>query len=237
MEKNLSKNRKKVLTWSRILKLLEDYKWGAEVARQIKRSRQYVYYQIKELLQYGYIRDQIPDARSYPKFYVITEKGQNLMENWKRQGRHGIRFHHFALKCRIDVDNPNFLSLSSRRARKLKGGVVQVDGEVDDFNVRRWHSPNGDWLYLYCKPLWGSKPYRLLVKATIMLYELGAQIQGKYNIRISYEDVLQSPEFDDPKDPVAKFWGDYYGAVVKTRKGNGFDRTLVNGQENSQWMK
>ena len=107
----------------------------------------------------------------------------------------------------------------------MKGGVVQVDGEVDDFNVRRWHSPNGDWLYLYCKPLWGSEPYRLLVKATIMLYELGAQIQGKYNIQISYEDVLQSPEFDDPKDPVAKFWGDYYGAVVKTRKGNGFDRS------------
>jgi len=38
-----------------------------------------------------------------------------------------------------------------------------------------------------------------------------------------FDSILQKPELSDPRDPLAKYWTDHFGTVVKTKSGSGID--------------
>ena len=160
--------------------------------------------------------------RSYPIFLQLTEKAKSFLSglsNKKRRAR--FRFHHFAFKYRITRDNPDFLPVSA--GTQLRGGVVQVDGKVDGYSVRRFASPSGQWLFLYSAPLFGDEPWRLLCDASIALHCLAQEICRRYHMELEREGIMQKPEYDVPSDPFAKYWGENYGATVKTPDGDGID--------------
>jgi hypothetical protein len=71
--------------------------------------------------------------------------------------------------------------------------------------------------------MYGLLPWQLLVLATIEVDRLAAFIEQRFGMQLKFEQVLQKGEFDDPRDPVAKVWAQYYNVNVKTDSGSGFD--------------
>jgi hypothetical protein len=132
-----------------------------------------------------------------------------------------MRFHHYALKYRVEVDNPTFLPIEG--GSRLRGGVLEVTGTVDGYTVRRWHAPTGDYLYLFSRPLWGRFPWQLLAFASIDVDRLSQLIEQRYRMQLKYEGVLQKPHLSDPKDPLAKLWGDNYGTAILSASGSGVE--------------
>jgi DNA-binding MarR family transcriptional regulator len=199
-----------------------DTNYSAQIARALEKSPQTVHYDMHVLEKWGYIRRATGNKRSYPVFYELTDKGELLISNGERLARSGgFRFHHFALKYRVVVDNPDFLPVS--KGVLLRGGVIEVTGRVEDYTVRRWHAPSDDYLYLFSRPMWGRLPWQLLSFASIELDRLSRSIEERFHMKLGFDGVLQKPELSDPRVPLAKFWGDYYGTVVKTNSGSGID--------------
>jgi predicted transcriptional regulator len=201
----------------------EGQNYLAQIARQLDKSPQLVQHYVRNLTKYGYIQPVTGKKRSYPVIYVLTGKAKILISNAERIRRSGgIRFHRYALKYRIVTDNPAFLPLS-RAGKPLKGNVLEVTETVEGHTVRRWHTPSGDWLYIWSQHMYGLLPWQLQALATIDVDRLAAFIEQRFRLRLQFEEILQKGEFDDPRDPVAKVWGEYYNLNVKTDSGSGFD--------------
>jgi hypothetical protein len=201
--------------------ILHGTNYLAAIARELQKSPQLVQHYLKVLKRYGYIRP-VTERRSYPVLYEVTDKAKIIISNAERMARSGgIRFHHFALRYKVIVDNPSFLPL--REGVLLTGNVVEVTRIVDGYTVRRWHSPSCDWLYLYSRSMYGRFPWQLIAAASVELHTLAMLIENRYHLQVKFEGILQKPEMDDPRDPVASFWGKYYGTNVNTPTGNGMD--------------
>ena len=193
------------------------------MATRLNKSPQVIAYHIAQLKRQGYLETAGEDGkRSYPVFYRLTEKARSFLGAWSNDKRRGrFRFHHYALKYKITRDNPDFLPVSA--GTQLRGGVVQVDGKVDGYSVRRFASPSGQWLFLYSVPLFGDEPWRLQCDASIALHCLSQEICRRYDMELERKGIMQKPEYDVPSDPFAKYWGENYGATVKTPDGDGID--------------
>jgi len=218
-----SKRARVYFIWLGILSAVERGEYAAQMATRLNKSAQLIAYHIGQLKRQGYLEAAGEDGkRSYPVFYRLTEKARSFLaarSNEKRRGR--FRFHHYALKYKILSDNPNFLPVSA--GTHLRGGVVQVDGRVDGYSVRRFASPSGQWLFLYSAPLFGDEPWRLQCDASIALHCLAQEICRRYDMELERKGIMQKPEYDVPSDPFAKYWGENYGATVKTPDGDGID--------------
>jgi DNA-binding transcriptional ArsR family regulator len=214
-----SKRQQVFFIWLGILLAVERGEYAAQIARNLNKSPQRISYHVAELKELGYIEKR---KRSYPDILQLTEKAKSflaVLSNEKRRAR--FRFHHFAFKYRITRDSPDFLPVSE--GTRLRGGVVQVDGKVDGYSVRRFASPCGQWLFLYSAPVFGDEPWRLLCDASIALHCLAQEICRRHNMELKRESIMQKPEFDVPSDKFAKYWGQNYGATVKTPDGDGID--------------
>lgn len=201
----------------------EGLNYQAQIARQLDESPQLIQHYIRNLTKYGYVQPVTGQERSYPIMYQLTDKAKVLISNAERIRRSGgIRFHRYALKYRIVTDNPAFLPLS-RAGKPLKGNVLEVTQTVEGHTIRRWHTPSGDWLYIWSRHMYGLLPWQLQALATIEVDRLAGLIEQRLGMRLQFEEILQKGEFDDPRDPVAKVWGAYYNVNVKTCSGSGFD--------------
>jgi DNA-binding MarR family transcriptional regulator len=224
--KKISKSNRKSRTSVTCLAILNCIKAGknysAQIATELDKKPQTIHHNLRTLEYRGYVRRVTGTKRSYPVLYELSDKAVVLISNAERLARSGeIRFHHFALRYRVVVDNPSFLPLSE--GAPLRGGVIEVTGEVDKYTVRRWHAPSGDHLYLFSPPLWGSFPWQLIALASITLERLSRLIEQRYRIQLEYDGILQKPHLSDPRDPLAKFWGNNYGTAVQTKTGSGID--------------
>jgi len=206
-----------------ILKSIQDgTNYAAQIANHLNKSPQLIHHYLHMLERQGYVSRVTGKKRSYPVIYDLTEQALLLISNAERMARAGgIRYHHYALRYRIVGDNPKFLPLNN--GCPLNGNVVETTERVEGYTVRRWHSPSGDWLYLYSKPIYGRLPWQLLVHATIDLDRLARLIEERFTLRLDFDGIHQKPEFDDPRDPVAKAWAKYYGANVKTDSATGIN--------------
>lgn len=201
----------------------EGQNYLAQIARQLDESPQLIQHYIRNLKKHGYIQPVTGQKRSYPVIYELTDKAEIMISNAERIRRSGgMRFHRYALKYRITVDNPDFLPLS-QASKPLKGNVLEVTTTVEGHTVRRWHSLSADWLYIWSQHLYGLLPWQLQALATIEVDRLAGWIEQRFGMRLQFEEILQKGEFDDPRDPVAKVWGKYYSVNVKTDSGSGFD--------------
>ena len=200
--------------------ILQDQNYLAEIARELQKSPQLLQHYLKILRRYGYIRP-VTETRSYPVIYELTEKARIVISNAERMGRSGgFRFHHFALKYRILADNRSFLPAAE--GSRLNG-VSETTGKFEGYRIRRWHSASADWLYVYSRHMYGRFPWQLLCAASIELDRIVGLIECRYHMRLKFECVLQKPELEDSRDPIAKFWGEYYGNNVRTNSGSGID--------------
>jgi DNA-binding MarR family transcriptional regulator len=201
----------------------EGQNYLAQIAGRVDRSPQLVHHYLRTLVEYGYIESVTGEKRSYPVIYQLTQKAKIMISNEERVRRlGGIRFHRYAMKYRIVIDNPGFLPLS-QASRPLKGNVLEVTTTLEGHTIRRWHTPSTDWLYIWSQHLYGLLPWQLQTLATIEVDRLARSIEQRFGMRLQFEEILHKGEFDDPRDPVAKVWGKYYGVNVKTDSGSGFD--------------
>lgn len=195
--------------------------YSAQISKELKKKPQTIHYNLRVLEDRGYIRRVTGDKRSYPVIYDLSDKGLILLSNVERLARGAMRFHHYALRYRVEVDNPSFLPIEG--GSRLRNGVCEVTGTVDGYTVRRWHAPTGDYLYLFSRPLWGRFPWQLLAFASIGVDRLSQLIERRYRMQLKYEGVLQKPHLSDPRDPFAKLWGDSYGTAILSESGTGID--------------
>lgn len=206
-----------------ILQLAEEGEHAAGIARRLNKSRQLVGYHIRKLVNWGYLEQLCAEGkRSYPVFYRLTQKAQSLLQelsNGKRTGR--LRFHHYALKYRIVRDNPGFLPL--HQGKPLKNGVIQVDGKVDGYSVKRLSGRSEQWLMLYSQPKFSDQPLQAMAFSTIELDHLATEICRRHDMRLEFQSIAGKPHFADPSDRFAKYWGENYGCNVMTREGSGID--------------
>jgi DNA-binding MarR family transcriptional regulator len=223
--KNVSKSNRNSRNCTLRLAILNCIKAGinycAQISKELKKKPQTIHYNVRVLMDRGYIRRATGDKRSYPVIYELADKGLILLSNAERLARGALRFHHYALKYEVVVDNPSFLPLTD--GSRLRGGVLEVTGSVDGYTVRRWHAPRRDYLYLFSRILWGRFPWQLLVLASIDLDRLSHLIEQRYRMQLKYQGVLQQPHLSDPKDPFAKLWGDNYGTAILSESGTGID--------------
>ncbi len=210
-------------TWIAILQLAEHGEYAAAIAKHLNKPRQLVGYHIRKLVNWGYLERLCAEGkRSYPVFYRLSEKAQSLLQelsNGKRTGR--LRFHHHALKYRIVRDNPDFLPL--HQGKPLKNGVIQVDGKVDGYSVKRLSGRSGQWLLLYSQPKFSDQPLQAMAFSTIELDHLATEICRRHGMSLEFQSIAGKPHFADPSDRFAKYWGENYGCNVMTREGSGID--------------
>lgn len=218
-----SKRAPVLFTWLGILLLVEQGEYAARIASRLNKSPQRISYHLARLRRLGYLETCSEQGkRSYPIFYRLTDKARSLRAQLSKKIRRArFRFHHYALRYRITRDNPDFLPISA--GTQLRGGVVQVDGKVDGYSVRRFASPSAQWLFLYSRPHYGDEPWKLLAKASIELHCLSQEICRRHDMELMFEDIMQKAEYDVPSDRFAKFWGENVGATVKTPDGSGID--------------
>jgi DNA-binding MarR family transcriptional regulator len=218
-----SNSERALFIWLLILRLVERGEYNASIARTLRMAPQATHPRLRKLEKYGYIERVTENGkRSYPAFYRLRDKGKcALQELSSKKRRARFRFHHHALRYKVIRDNPDFLPVS--QGNSLRGGVVTVDGRVDGFSVRRFHSPSADWLFLYSEPRMGDLPWQLLTLSSIELDRLAQVICSRYNMELSFEKSMQKPEFENVRDPLAKFWGDYSGSTIRTASGSGID--------------
>lgn len=195
--------------------------YSAQIAKELRKKPQTVHHNVRVLEDRGYIRRATGEKRSYPVIYELTDKGLIALSNTERMARGAFRFHHYALKYRVLVDNPSFLPLNE--GVRLRGNVIEVTRIIDGYTVRRWHAPSCDWLYLYSRSLYGRLPWQLIAAASVELHTLAMLIESRYHLKLKFEGILQKPEMDDPQDPIANFWGEYYSTNVSTPSGSGMD--------------
>jgi hypothetical protein len=141
------------------------------------------------------------------------------MSNETRTAR--LRFHHYAVKYLIVRDNPDFLPL--RMGTRLKNNVIQVDGKVEGFSVRRISGRSEQWLLLYSQARFGDRPLDLVAFSSIELDHLASEISRRYDMSLQFQGIIQKPHFGDPSDRFARFWGQNYGCNIRTRDGSTID--------------
>jgi len=204
--KKISKSNRKSRTSAclAILKCIKEGKnYSAQIAEELKKKPQTIHYNLRALEGRGYVRRTTGSKRSYPVLYELTDKAAILISNAERLARSGgMRFHHFALQYRVVVDNPSFLPLSE--GANLRGGVIEVTGEVDGYTVRRWYAPSGDSLYLYSRPLWGRSPWQLLCFASIDLERLSKLIEQRFRMQLNVRQHPAKTRTERPKRPSSK---------------------------------
>jgi hypothetical protein len=147
-----------------------------------------------------------------------------LQEMSKKTRTTRLRFHHYAVKYLISGDNPEFLPL--RRGTRLKNGVIQVDGKINGFSVRRMSSRSQQWLLLYSQPRQvqsDEHPLNLVAFSTIELDHLASEICRRYDMSLQFQGIMQKPHFGDTSDPFTRYWGNTYGCNIVTRDGSTID--------------
>jgi DNA-binding MarR family transcriptional regulator len=223
LSNDMSNRGRVFFTWIAILQLVEQGEYAAAIAKHLNQPRQLVGYHLRKLVNWGYLERLCAEGkRSYPVFYRLTEKAQSLLQersNGERTGR--LRFHHYALKYRIVRDNRDFLPL--HRGKPLKNGVIQVDGKVDGFSVKRMSGRSEQWLLLYSQPKFSDQPLQAMAFSTIELDHLATEICRRHDMSLEFQSIAGKPHFGDPSDRFAKFWGENYGCNVMTREGSGID--------------
>jgi DNA-binding MarR family transcriptional regulator len=217
------RNPRNLVTCLAILNCIKaEINYLTQIAKQLKKSAQTIHYNLHVLEDRGYIRRVTGNRRSYPVLYELTDKAHIVLSNSERLARSGgVRFHHYALKYRVAVDNPSFLPVSE--GVPLRGGVIEITGKVEGYTVRRWHAPSGDHLYLFSRHMVGDLPWQLLSFASIELDRLSRSIEQRFQMKLEYDGILQKPELSDARDPLAGFWGNHYGTVIRTETGSGID--------------
>ena len=223
LSSDMSKRARILFTCIVILQLIEQGEYAAAIARRLNKSRQTVTSYIHRLVRDGCAEPLCQEGqRSYPLFYRLTEKGIALlqeMSNEKRTAR--LRFHHYAVKYLIVRDNPDFLPL--RMGTRLKNNVIQVDGKVEGFSVRRISGRSEQWLLLYSQARFGDRPLDLVAFSSIELDHLASEISRRYDMSLQFQGIMQKPHFGDPSDRFARFWGQNYGCNIQTRDGSTID--------------
>jgi DNA-binding MarR family transcriptional regulator len=206
-----------------ILRLIEQGEYAAAIARRLNKSRQTVTSYIHRLVRDGYAEPLCQEGqRSYPVFYGLTEKGIALLQEMSKETRTArLRCHHYALKYLIVRDNPEFLPL--RRGTQLKNNVIQVDGKVEGFSVRRISGRSEQWVLLYSQARFGDRPLDLVAFSSIELDHLASEISRRYDMSLQFQGIVQKPHFGDPSDRFARFWGQNYGCNIRTRDGSTID--------------
>jgi hypothetical protein len=125
------------------------------------------------------------------------------------------------VKYLIVRDNPDFLPL--RMGTRLKNNVIQVDGKVEGFSVRRISGRSEQWLLLYSQARFGDRPLDLVAFSSIELDHLASEISRRYDMSLQFQGIIQKPHFGDPSDRFARFWGQNYGCNIRTRDGSTID--------------
>jgi len=206
-----------------ILELIEQGEYAAKIGRRLNKSRQLVTSYIRKLVRDGCVEPLCQEGkRSYPVFYRLTEKGTALLQEMSNETRTArLRFHHYAVKYLIVRDNPDFLPL--RMGTRLKNNVIQVDGKVEGFSVRRISGRSEQWLLLYSQARFGDRPLDLVAFSSIELDHLASEISRRYDMSLQFQGIIQKPHFGDPSDRFARFWGQNYGCNIRTRDGSTID--------------
>ena len=206
-----------------ILELIEQGEYAAKIGRRLNKSRQLVTSYIRKFVRDGCVEPLCQEGkRSYPVFYRLTEKGTALLQEMSNETRTArLRFHHYAVKYLIVRDNPDFLPL--RMGTRLKNNVIQVDGKVEGFSVRRISGRSEQWLLLYSQARFGDRPLDLVAFSSIELDHLASEISRRYDMSLQFQGIIQKPHFGDPSDRFARFWGQNYGCNIRTRDGSTID--------------
>jgi DNA-binding MarR family transcriptional regulator len=223
LSSDMSKRARILFTCIVILRLIEQGEYAAAIARRLNKSRQTVTSYIHRLVRDGYAEPLCQEGqRSYPVFYRLTEKGIALLQEMSKETRTArLRCHHYALKYLIVRDNPEFLPL--RRGTQLKNNVIQVDGKVEGFSVRRISGRSEQWVLLYSQARFGDRPLDLVAFSSIELDHLASEISRRYDMSLQFQGIMQKPHFGDPSDRFARFWGQNYGSNIQTRDGSTID--------------
>jgi len=223
LSNKMSKRARIRFTCRVILELIEEGEYAAKIGKRLNKSRQLVTSYIRKLVRDGCVEPLCQEGkRSYPVFYRLTEKGTVLLQEMSNETRTArLRFHHYAVKYLVVRDNPDFLPL--RMGTRLKNNVIQVDGKVDGFSVRRICGRSEQWLLLYSQARFGDRPLDLVAFSSIELDHLASEISRRYDMILQFQGIMQKPHFGDPSDRFARFWGQNYGSNIQTRGGSTID--------------
>jgi predicted transcriptional regulator len=226
LSNDMSKRARILFTSIVILQLLQQGEYAASIGRRLNKSRQLVEYYIRKLVRDGCAEPLCQEGqRSNPVFYELTEKGTAMLQEMSKKTRTTrLRFHHYALKYLITGDNAEFLPL--RRGTRLNNGVIQVDGKIMGFSVRRISGRSHQWLLLYSQPRQvqsDEHPLNLVAFSTIELDHLASEICRRYGMSLQFQCIIQKPHFADTSDPFSRYWGKTYGCNIVTRDGSTID--------------
>ncbi len=185
----------KIFTFIALLNLILKGKIQADIARELKWSKQKTNYWIKQLEKETLIREE---SRSSTKNYNVTSKGQKFLTWSKKAPKVEVFLHSVGLKFPILERSPEFDALNWKEVH-LKNWIKKVlkyHHIKGIFSIER----NPENLIIWCQERSGVDPYQLFFESFRDLLQFADNLQTKYNVKLGCPALYRKPHFgiDEP---------------------------------------
>lgn len=180
----------KVLTFAALLTLILRGKSQADIARQLKWSKQKTNYWFRKLEKEKIIRQQ---TRSRTIIYEITSKGKKLLTWSKEAPKWEVFLHRVGLKFPILESSSTFDSLKWKEVplNNWIKKVLKYQNIGGTFSIER----NPKNLIIWCKERVGVNPYELFYESIRDILRFAENLQTKHKIKLGLPSLYRKPHF------------------------------------------
>lgn len=190
VKKSSQRELNKVLTFAALLTLVLKGKSQADIARELKWSKQRINYWIKQLEKESYIQQE---NRSSTIIYGLTSKGKKFLTWSKDAPKWEVFLHNLGLKFPILETTAKFDNLDWKDVR-LKNWTKKVlkyqniDGII---SIER--TPEN--LIIWCQERVGVNSYQIFFESIRDTLQFADSLQNKYQVRLGTPTLFRKPHF------------------------------------------
>jgi DNA-binding MarR family transcriptional regulator len=180
----------KVLTFAALLRLVLEGKSQADIARELKWSKQKTNYWFRKLEKEKLIQQE---NRSSTIVYGLTSKGKKFLTWSKDEPKWEIFLHHIGLKFPVlettaNFDNLNWKAVPLKNWTKKVLKYQNIDGSI---TIER--TPEN--LIIWCQERVGVNPYHIFFESIRDTLQFTDSLQTKYKVRLGAPTLYCKPHF------------------------------------------
>lgn len=180
----------KIFTYRVILQLIMESRYQADIAQNLRWSKQKVNYWFRKLEHNGLIREEVTSSI---KIFEVTSKGKDFLMRSENVFKSSLFLHGLGLKFSI-LDSDSRFDCLDWRDVKLRNWIKKTTKYHDvqgDFSIVRTTKN----LIIWCKERNGVHPYQLFFESIRDVLRVARILQLKYGIKLGSPSMVKKPHF------------------------------------------